>query len=172
MQRSSSVFICTVREKLEPRASAIKAQSKATVTPGSRVSINEMMIRQTGRSVHTYLVHNKPVPVGFKVHTLCKAGYCYTWMLDSLLLEAPAAPDQADVELSDTAKQVVKLALELPWHSYPNGYCVFLDNAYTSIWLFYILQKYGIACCGTTRAGQKDCLAAHRGIQRVKEKWA
>ena len=129
------------------------------------------MLRQTGRDCHTYVPRGKPVPVpvGLKVHALCEAGYTYTWVLDSPLLPAPAAPERAVVELADAGKRAAALALELPWQQY--GYCLFLDNPYSSVRLFSTLRRYNVACCGTTRVRQEDYPPAHKQVQLNKEQW-
>ena len=38
------------------------------------------MIRFSGRSIHTVRIKNKPTPEGFKILSLCDAGYTYTFL--------------------------------------------------------------------------------------------
>ena len=45
--------------------------------PGSRVAINEIMIRFFGRSVHTFKMPNKPIKEGYKMYGMAKRGYVY-----------------------------------------------------------------------------------------------
>lgn len=159
-------------EKLNPLASKLRENWKKAITPSAFLSLDEMMIRFTGRSSHTYLIRNKPIPVGYKLHALCDAGYCWTWIWDSPVLEAPPPPEKADgMELSDTANQVLALALQLPWQTQWQQFQIFMDNAYTSIRALHILRKYGIAATGTARSNQKDYPSAHKAINREKDKW-
>lgn len=116
-------------------------------------------------------MRSKTIPVGYKQHAPCEAEYCWTWIWDSPIIEAPPPPDQADVELSDTSKQVVALALRLPWQKIAHGFHIFMDNAYTSIRALYALRKYGVAATGTVRSKQKDYPCQHKGINREKDKW-
>ena len=109
--------------------------------------------------------------MGYKLHALCNAGYCWTWIWDSPALEVLSSPDRADVELSDTAKQVLALALQLPWQSHNRKFLIFMDNAYISIRALHVLRKYGIAATETARSNQKDYPSAHKKINREKNKW-
>ena len=90
--------------KLDPLASMLRDNWKSAITLFSFLSIDEMMIRFTGRSSYTYLIRNKPIPVGYKLHALCDAGYCWTWIWDSPAIEVFSPPKRSDVELFDTAK--------------------------------------------------------------------
>jgi len=54
-------------EKLEPLLSKVRDVSKQLYTPNSNVSVDEMMVRFSGRSVHTVRIKNKPTPEGFKI---------------------------------------------------------------------------------------------------------
>lgn len=64
-------------EKLEPIAYLLRARFQAVITPATSVSIDEIIVRFTGRSKHTIMMRGKPCPVGYNVLALCKAGYCY-----------------------------------------------------------------------------------------------
>lgn len=64
--------------KLEPLSSMLKKSFKEVVTPASQVTIDEMIIRFTGRSKHTIMMRGKPTPVGFNVLALCDRGYCWS----------------------------------------------------------------------------------------------
>ncbi|CAG8799588.1 912_t:CDS:2, partial [Cetraspora pellucida] len=57
----------------------------ADVLTSSNVSINEMMIRFSGRSVHIVQIKNKPIPEGYKVLSLCESGYTYTFLPTSCI---------------------------------------------------------------------------------------
>lgn len=62
-------------EKLEPVASTVRAGFQAIAIPATMVSIDEIIVRCTGRSKHTVMMRGKPCPVGYNVPALCEAGY-------------------------------------------------------------------------------------------------
>lgn len=68
--------------KFEPLASHIHNTSKLYI-PASNVSIDEMISWFSGRSAHTFRIKNKPTPEGYKILSLCKSGYTYTFMFMS-----------------------------------------------------------------------------------------
>src|SRR6266542_2617949 len=51
-------------EKLEPLLSKVRDVSKQLYTPNSNVSVNEMIVRFSERSVHMVRIKNKPTPKG------------------------------------------------------------------------------------------------------------
>lgn len=48
--------------------------------PGLNVSIDECMIRYTGRSKETTVVKTKPIPRGFKMWVVAQGGYFLRWL--------------------------------------------------------------------------------------------
>ncbi|CAG8775205.1 10443_t:CDS:2, partial [Dentiscutata erythropus] len=70
-------------DKVEPLSSHIRNISKQIYMPGSNVAIDEMMIRFSGRSKHTFRMKNKPISEGYKVISLCEKGYTYTFTYES-----------------------------------------------------------------------------------------
>lgn len=61
-------------KKLEPLHSYLRAQSQTYFQPGTHVAVDEMMVQFAGRSKHTVRIPSKPIPVGYKVITLCHDG--------------------------------------------------------------------------------------------------
>jgi hypothetical protein len=51
--------------------------------PASNVSVDEMIVRFSGRSMHTFQIKNKPTPEGYKILSLCELGYTFTFMFAS-----------------------------------------------------------------------------------------
>src|SRR6185312_16588724 len=68
---------------VEPLASHIREVSKQLYFPSSQVSVDEMIARFSGRSAHTVRMKNKPTPEGYKIFSLCDAGYTYTFAFTS-----------------------------------------------------------------------------------------
>ena len=70
-------------EKLEPLSSNLQAKFQQLCRPATPVSIDEMMIRFTGRSEHISLIKSKPTPEGFKIIALCEKGYTFSFLYTS-----------------------------------------------------------------------------------------
>src|SRR5215208_171413 len=75
--------------KVDPLATHIQTVSKSICIPSSNVSIDEMIARFSGRSAHTVRIKNKPTPEGYKILSLCDAGYTYTFVFSSRIKENP-----------------------------------------------------------------------------------
>jgi len=133
-------------EKLEPLLSKIRDVSKQLYTPSSNVSVDEMMVRFSGRSVHTVRIKNKPMPEGFKILSLCESGYTYTFLPTSRV----SSSDVPKVNgLNKVGCLVHYLITQLPYHRL--SYNVYMDNYFSNVPLFQNLRQIGIGACGTVR---------------------
>ncbi|CAG8749260.1 16797_t:CDS:2, partial [Acaulospora morrowiae] len=98
--------------KVEPLASHIREMSKKLYVPCSQVSVDEMIARFSGRSAHTVRMKNKPTPEGYKILSLCDAGYIYTFIFTSRVEK------NTDIEpvvgLNETGRLVWHLVKQLP----------------------------------------------------------
>jgi Transposase IS4 len=66
--------------KLKPLASSLQRSFMQFYTPSSEVSIDELMVRCFGRSIHTYKMPNKPIPQGYKLFGIADHGYLYAFL--------------------------------------------------------------------------------------------
>ncbi len=66
--------------KFKPIASEFRNLHSEYWIPGINISIDEMMIRFFKRSKHTFKALNKPIKEGYKIFTLCEAGYTYSFI--------------------------------------------------------------------------------------------
>ena len=69
--------------KLDPLATHIRTTSKSICIPSSNMSIDEMIARFSERSAYTVRIKNKSTPEGYKILSLCDAGYTYTFIFTS-----------------------------------------------------------------------------------------
>ncbi|PWW72382.1 hypothetical protein C7212DRAFT_228114, partial [Tuber magnatum] len=99
-------------------------------TPATHVSIDEMMIRFIGRSVHTVRLPNKPIPEGYKVFALCEHGYTYSFMYTSQINQFSEYDlpyrGPGNLQLSPTSLAVFQLATALPYQQY--RFILYCDN--------------------------------------------
>ncbi|CAG8825892.1 21239_t:CDS:1 [Cetraspora pellucida] len=89
---------------------------------------------------------NKPVPEGYKIFSLCDAGYTYTFMFSSRI------EDNTDLEsipgINKARCTVWYLVNQLPQEK---NFHIYMDNYFSSIPLFKYLRKNNIGACGTVR---------------------
>jgi hypothetical protein len=90
---------------------------------------------------------NKPIKQSYKIFALADNGYVWYFQLSSRQhgIEELEKVDK----LTPTGSMVLQIAQLLP--KFPNSYFViYMDNYFTSILLFLILQKENIGAAGTT----------------------
>ena len=137
--------------KLDPMITQSRVANQQYYIPGSKIAIDEVMIKAYGRSLHTFKMPNKPIPQDFKIYALADHGYIFTSTPASrtaFLAEVVKSRD-----LTMTGLMVLQLVNSLPHSSH--GYILYLDNYFTSISLFHLLRVKGVGACGTTRAHSK-----------------
>ena len=132
--------------KLEPLASSLQRSFSQFYIPGSKVSIDEVMVRCFGASSHTYKMPDKPISEGYKIFALAEHGYIYSFIWSSRVKGMPK-----DIilrpGLTPTGSMVRTLAHTLPRH----GITIYLDNYFTSVPLFEELRLCQFGAIGTTR---------------------
>lgn len=66
-------------KKLVPFTNEIRKNWKNLRTPGSHTSIDECMIKETGRTHHSTIMQNKPIKEGYKLFAIGDEGYLYNY---------------------------------------------------------------------------------------------
>src|SRR5215213_743385 len=132
--------------KLDPLATHIRIISQTICIPSSNISIDEMIARFSGRSAHTVRIKNKPTPEGYKILSLCDAGYTYTFIFTSRIQNQPEV--QLIPNLSKIGSEVCHLVFQLPENK---SFNIYMDNYFSSIKLFKYLREKKIGACGTVR---------------------
>src|SRR3954453_7439488 len=130
--------------KVDPLMTHIQAVSKSICIPSSNVSIDEMIARFSGRSVHTVRIKNKPTPEGYKIFSLCDAGYTYAFFFTSRIQNQPEVQQMPG--LSKVGNEVFHLVSQLPKNK---SFNIYMDNYFSSIKLFKYLREKKIGACGT-----------------------
>ena len=87
---------------------------------------------------------NKPTPEGYKIFSLCDAGYTYTFMFTSQVEKNTEI--ESVVRLNETGHLVWHLVKQLP-HS--KTFHVYMDNYFSNIPLFKYMCDNDIGACGT-----------------------
>ena len=149
--------ISSVFEKVKPWSTHIKDVSKHWWRPSSNISVDEAMIRFTGRSKDIVRLPNKPVSVGYKIWITADSGFIIDFMYHSKD-KGPIDYSKATCpKLAPTQGVVVNMLAKLPPAPTPNHkYHCFLDNLFSSPKLMDRLREMDIAATGTTRPNRVD----------------
>ncbi|PKB95300.1 hypothetical protein RhiirA5_241909, partial [Rhizophagus irregularis] len=117
IKRFMHISDCTVQppfwySKVDPLATHIQTISKSICMPSSNISVDEIIVRFSGRSTHTVRIKNKPTPEGYKILSLCDAGYTYSFIFTSRIQNQPEVQQVPD--LSKVGNEVYHLVSQLP----------------------------------------------------------
>jgi hypothetical protein len=105
------------------------------------------MVRFHSRLGDTYKMLNKPIKQGYKIFALANNGY--VWHFQLSLRQYRIRELEKVNKLTPTSSMVLQMAQLLP--TFPNSYFViYIDNYFTSILLFAMLQKENISAVRTT----------------------
>jgi len=134
-------------DKVRVLSDHIRQISQSVYHPSSNVSVDEMMVRFQGRSLHTIKMKNKPISEGYKIFAICDRGFTFDWRFSSRIdhIDGISRNPQLRGSLSPTSQCVLELAKSLPYGS--NRYTVFMDNYFSNVDLFVRLRELGIAAC-------------------------
>ncbi|KZL67850.1 AC transposable element-derived protein 4 [Colletotrichum tofieldiae] len=157
-QRQAQAGMPDIYRKVNDWSAHIQETGDSFYVAGSDLTVDEAMVRFTGRSLETTTIPTKPTPTGFKVWILAQSGYCLRWLWHvhgkgpyGLVPQARPADSQAGVAttvpLTPTQRVVTTLVTLLPVAVYH----VFLDNLFASIRLLRALRKQQVGASGTCR---------------------
>jgi hypothetical protein len=120
------------------------------------VAIDEIMVHCLRRLVDICKMLNKPIKQGYKIFALADNGYVWWFQLSSRCYRIAKLDKHKD--LTATGSMVLQMAHCLPKidQSY---FVLYLDNYFTSIPLFSMLQAKNISAVSTTRPLSIDFLA-------------
>ena len=139
--------------KVELLMQQVRNSSQNYRVPFSYISIDEAMIRCTGRSQDTYKTPFKPISEGLKFHCAADHGFIFDFHSTSQKHGPdPIAQDIMEEGLSNTSSLVLEMISRLPKHL---AFNLYLDNYYTSLPLLSSLRKKGVGACGTARTSSK-----------------
>lgn len=133
-------------DKMEPLMSHVRETSKKYYIPDSKVSVDEMMVRFSGRSGDTVRMKGKRTPQGFKIVSLCDSGFTYTFVPTSRL-------KKCNVPMITGVNYIGSVVTQLITQLRLNGrsFDVYMDSYFTSFKLFQYLRDMDIGACGTVK---------------------
>jgi hypothetical protein len=148
----------------------IQETGDSMYVPGSDLTVDEAMVRFTGRSLETTTIPQKPTPTGYKVWVLGQSGYFVRWLwhvhgrgpcgLVPQQCSRQGNEEVAEEHLTPTQRVVTTLLTLLPLAVYH----VFLDNLFASVKLFKALRSSQVGATGTCRkdSGVDELLVAEK----------
>jgi hypothetical protein len=143
--------------KIEPLASHIREICQRVYTPGTHVTIDEVMLAFRGRSKNITKLKNKSISEGFKNWVLAEYEYVWNWEWYSVDKNSKGARRSLNSRISEefpeTQRMIMRLALTLFADSL--NYILYLDNLFTSLPLAKALKKASIGMTGITRKNTK-----------------
>lgn len=142
----------TVFDKIKNWSNHIQQVSTTFWKPSSNISVDEAMVRFTGKSKDIVHLHNQPIPIGYKIWVAADSGYFLHWIFHSKG-NGPVEYDGSKYpDLAPTQGVVAQLLEMLPPPPSPqHGYHCFMDNLFTTPQLLMEPRNKGIAATGTTR---------------------
>lgn len=143
--------------KVEPLATHIREICMRVYTPGTHITIDEIMLAFRGRSKDITKLKNKPISEGFKNWVLAEHGYVWNWEWHSVNKGSEGVRESLNSripeELPETQRMIMRLALTLPASTH--DFILYLDNLFTSLPLAKALKEASIGVTGTTRKNTK-----------------
>lgn len=124
--------------KVQPLLRHVQEVSRAYYVPKTNVSIDEMIVRFSGRSKHTVRIKGKPTPQGYRILALCDSGYTYAFLPESRV-EANIESHSDDLTLNNTSKKVMFMVNQLPING-QRIFNVYMDNFFSTVALFSQLE--------------------------------
>lgn len=154
-----------VYHRVHEVSDAIRLSSLRFVEIPTEITVDEAMVRFTGRSREATIIKTKPTPRGFKIWVIATNGYFLGWIFHvnnvgplgipypknqpSRRLPHNASPAEIALKaLNDTQKAVVQLVRQLPHQPYH----LFMDNLFNTPKFLVFLRNYqGCGATGTAR---------------------
>ena len=161
-----------VFDKIHEWDEHVKSISTLYWRPASEISVDEAMIRFTGRSPHTVHLPSKPIPLGYKVWVVADSGYFLHWSYHAKGLGPIGYNSKNYPDLAPTQGIVADLLATLPPPpSDLHEYHATMDNLFTTPELLDLLRRRGIAGTGTARIARIDSrqLAELKAVDAKKD---
>lgn len=160
---------CRWASKLQPLANNLPQHFQQYFISATNISVDEMMVRFTGRSCHTIMMRAKPIPQGYKMLALCECGYTYAFMFTSSVDSFTDLNNNlytGTQKLSPTSRAVFQLVMSLSFRFF--RFILYCDNYFSYIPLFTALREYSIAACGTVRPNSANYPTLFKQVKKQK----
>ena len=138
-------------EKLWPVLEHMKNKFSSVYVPEKHISIDESLMLWKGRLSWKQYIPSKRARYGFKSYEICKSSSGYIWDFFVYTGKNTEYNPAYEQESSVGANAILTLAHDL----LDKGYCISIDNFFSSITLFDSLCSRNTDAVGTVRANSK-----------------
>ncbi|XP_053381991.1 piggyBac transposable element-derived protein 1-like [Mercenaria mercenaria] len=128
---------------------------------GSNVSVNEAMIRYTGKLSFCQYMPAKPIKRGIKVWMACDSTSAYLFRFEVYLGRTGNQPEHG---------LGLRVVTTLSDHLQQSHRCVYFDNFFTGVQLMEDLLDNGLYGCGTVRVNRKGFPAELKKPHAIQER--
>nr|CAH7752477.1 unnamed protein product [Callosobruchus chinensis] len=136
--------------KVRPVLDHLKKKFMEVYVPEQNISIDESLLGWKGRLKWKQFIPSKRKRFGIKLFLLCESSTGYTY---NFLIYTGADTNYGDNFVNEPLS--ARVVLELSNNLLDKGYCLFLDNYYTSVDLAEKLSQRRTDCVGTMRINRK-----------------
>lgn len=136
--------------KIKPLFDSVVDRFSAVYTPCANVAVDESLMLWKGRLAMKQYIPIKRARFGLKSYLLCESGSGYIWKV--MVHIGPAM----DLEPSDDGLKSSQIVLTLAKDLLDQGYCIYMDNWYSSPKLFKQLHQRKTDAVGTVRIARRN----------------
>jgi len=163
--------------KIKPVFEFLINKFSTVYVPNENITVDESLMLFKGRLAMKQYIPLKRARFGLKLYELCESGSGYIWK--AMVHTGPSM----DLKDSDDGLKSTRIVLTLVDELLDKGYCVFVDNYYTSPMLFRQLHNQQTDAVGTVRLSRKhmpaelkkkiprDCTVARYSNELMSLKW-
>ena len=136
--------------KIKPVFDFLIERFSTVYVPNENIAVDESLMLFKGRLAMKQYIPMKRARFGLKLYELCESGSGYIWK--AIVHTGPSMKLKDSTDGLKSSQIVVTLVYEL----LGNGYCVFVDNYYTSPMLFRQLHNQQTDAVGTVRLNRRQ----------------
>lgn len=137
-------------KKMQPFANEIRKNWKKLRTPNSHYTIDECMIKETGRTHYSTIAPGKPINERYKLFAINNEDYLYNYSWYSSVKNHEGKPKVK--KLGETSAMVYKLATDI----LPPNSILFMDNYFSESKIAKKLMAVKIAICETMKPNRTN----------------
>ncbi|XP_047141066.2 piggyBac transposable element-derived protein 4-like [Hydra vulgaris] len=142
------------KAKIEPIYDYLVNKFKTLYIPNKNISIDESLLLWKGHLSWKQYIPSKRSRFGMKSFALCESATGYIW--NCFLYTGKEMTDGFALDMHKYKYQATKIVIMLMDNLIGNGYCLHVDNWYTSYEICKVLLDHNTDCIGTLRINRKQ----------------
>ncbi|XP_065674004.1 piggyBac transposable element-derived protein 4-like [Hydra vulgaris] len=142
------------KAKIKPIYDYLVNKFKTLYIPNKNISIDELQLLWKGHLSWKQYIPSKRSRFGMKSFALCESATGYIW--NCFLYTGKEMTESFAPDLKKYKYQATKIVITLMDNLIGNGYCLHIDNWYTSYEICKVLLDHNTDCIGTLRNNRKQ----------------